>query len=292
MLRSMTGYGRGEAVGARWRFSVEIRAVNHRFSEVVVRLPRTMLSLEDRVRRLVQAAVSRGRADVFITVEETAAQETAVKVDKGLALAYYKAMKELQADLGLDGAISLDLFVNLPEVFAVEQEQVDPEEWWSLLEQAVLEACQSLVAMREQEGATLVADLKDRLRHMLKLREAIQERVPALMEAYRQRLETRMREMLDNVAIDPQRLAQEVAIFAERSDISEELVRLESHLKQALDCLEASGPMGRRLDFLAQEMFREVNTIGSKGQDEGIAGLVVDLKTELEKVREQVQNIE
>jgi len=292
LLRSMTGYGRGEAIGARWKFSVEIRAVNHRFSEVVVRLPRTMLSLEDRVRRLVQGVVSRGRADVFITVEETATQETAVKVDKGLALAYYKAMKELQADLGLDGAISLDLFTNLPQVFVVEQEQVDPEEWWSLLEQAALEACQSLVAMREQEGAVLVADLKDRLQRMLMLREAIQERVPVVIEAYRQRLETRIREMLDNFAIDPQRLAQEVAIFAERSDISEELVRLESHLRQAIDCLEASGPMGRRLDFLAQEMFREVNTIGSKAQDEEITGLVVDLKTELEKVREQVQNIE
>lgn len=292
LLRSMTGYGRGEAEGPYRKFTVELKAVNHRFSEVVVRLPRSMLALEDRIRRVILEHVSRGRVDVFLSVDEGEGRPIAVKVDKGLALAYYKAMKELQGDLGLSGMISLDHLIAMPQIFLPDEPKAEPEEWWPAIEQALREACAGLVAMRRDEGAVLASDLDARLAEMEDMAGRITERAPEMAAAYRGRLEQRLQELAGDLAIDPARLAQEVAFFAERADITEELVRLASHLRQARECLAAEGPVGRRLDFLAQEMFREVNTIGSKAQDEAIAKLVVELKIQLEKVREQVQNVE
>lgn len=288
----MTGYGRGETEGPYRKFTVELKAVNHRFSEVVVRLPRSMLALEDRIRRVVLEYVSRGRVDVFLSVDEGEGRSTAVKVDKALALAYYKAMKELQDDLGLSGMISLDHLIAMPQIFLPDEPKDEPEEWWPSIEQALREACAGLVAMRRQEGIVLASDLDARLAEMESMAGRIKERAPEVAAAYRERLEQRVQELAGDLAIDPARLAQEVAFFAERADITEELVRLASHLQQARECLTAEGPVGRRLDFLAQEMFREINTIGSKAQDEAIAKLVVELKVQLEKVREQVQNVE
>lgn len=292
MLQSMTGYGRGEADGPDRKFNIELRAVNHRFSEVVVRLPRNMMALEDRIRRLVLEYVSRGRVDVFVSVEDGDERPVTVKVDKGLALAYYKAMKELKDDLGLSSSVSLDHLIAMPQILAPDQPLADPEEWWPAVERAVRGACAQLSSMRRDEGAVLAADLDERLGRMDAMIGQIKERTPMVAAAYRERLEQRLQEFAADLAVDPARLAQEVAFFAERADIAEELVRLASHLQQARDCFTVVGPAGRRLDFLAQEMFREINTIGSKAQDEVIAKLVVELKIELEKVREQVQNVE
>ncbi|MDI6711332.1 MAG: YicC/YloC family endoribonuclease [Bacillota bacterium] len=292
MLQSMTGYGRGEAEEPYRKFTVELKAVNHRFSEVVVRLPRSMMALEDRIRRVVLEHISRGRVDVFLNVDEGEGRPIAVKVDKDLALAYYKAMKDLQGDLGLSGVISLDHLIAMPQIFLPDEPKAEPEEWWPAIEQALRQACGGLVVMRREEGAVLASDLDARLAEMEDMAARIKERVPEVAAAYRERLEQRLQELAGDLTIDPARLAQEVAFFAERADITEELVRLASHLRQARDCLAAEGPVGRRLDFLAQEMFREVNTIGSKAQDEAIAKLVVELKIQLEKVREQVQNVE
>jgi len=291
-VRSMTGYGRGEAEEPYRKFTVELKAVNHRFSEVVVRLPRTLLALEDRIRRVVLEYVHRGRVDVFVNLDEGEGRPVAVKVDKDLALAYYKAMKELQGDLGLSGVISLDHLIAMPQIFLPDEPKAEPEEWWPSIERALREACAGLVAMRQEEGAALASDLDTRLAEMENLAGRIAERAPEVAGAYRERLQQRLQELAGDLAVDPARLAQEVAFFAERADITEELVRLASHLRQARECLAAEGPVGRRLDFLAQEMFREVNTIGSKAQDEMIGKLVVELKIQLEKVREQVQNVE
>lgn len=292
MLRSMTGYGRGEAQYLEKYFTVEIKAVNHRYREVVLRLPRYMAVLEDRVRKCVQEYVNRGRVDVYCLVEEGEKQSNTVKVDKTLAVAYYKAMNEIKGHLGLSDEIRMEHVLSQPGVLMVDESGGDPEEWWPAIEGALHEACRGLVAMREIEGAALRADLAERVTRLATLVEAISVRVPGMVQNYQVRLHRRIEELTGEPIVDPARLAQEVAFFAERVDVSEELVRLGSHLAQLRGMLEANEAVGRKLDFLMQEIIREVNTVGSKAQDEFIAGLVVDFKSELEKAREQVQNIE
>jgi len=292
LLRSMTGFGRGEAQYLERRFTVEIKAVNHRYREVVLRLPRYMAVLEDRVRKCVQEYVNRGRVDVYCLVEEGEKQGHTVKVDKTLAVAYYKAMNEIKDHLGLSDEIKMEHVLSQPGVFMVDESGGDPEEWWPAIERALHEACRGLVAMREIEGAALRADLAERVTRLATLVEAISVRVPGMVQNYQVRLHRRIEELTREPIVDPARLAQEVAFFAERVDVSEELVRLLSHLAQLRGMLEANEAVGRKLDFLIQEIIREVNTVGSKAQDEFIAGLVVDFKSELEKARELVQNIE
>jgi uncharacterized protein (TIGR00255 family) len=289
----MTGYGRGEALTGNKKFTIELRAVNHRYSEVVLRLPRFLIVLEDRMRRRIQSYVPRGRVDVYLTIEDGTERNRTVKVDKKLALAYYGAITDIQKDLGLSGQISVEHIIAQPEVFSPEETRDNPEEWWPALEQALTAACDDLVGMREAEGASLRSDLEARLDRLGTLSTGIRERAPEVVNAYQARLTQRIQELIRDIDIDRVRLAQEVAYFAERCDIAEELVRLDSHFAQVRACLNGSGePVGRRLDFLAQEMFREINTIGSKAQDEVIMALVVEFKSELEKTREQIQNIE
>lgn len=299
MVRSMTGFGRGEAVGDAGRLVVEVKAVNHRFAEVVVRMPRTLGVLEELIRKTVQGQVSRGRVDVFVTWEEGGRRAPVVKVDKDLALAYYNALKEIADVTGSKIELTSDSLTRWSDVLTVEQAEIDPESQWPVLEQALADALSGLVAMREREGAALAADLRARMDRIEGLVQAIAERAPLVVEEYRERLQRRLEELLAPGTVDPARLAQEVAIFADRSDITEELKRLGSHLDQFRSVLAESGPegeapqaVGRKLDFLIQEMGREINTIGSKAQDLTITAAVVEVKTELEKVREQAQNIE
>lgn len=288
----MTGYGRGEALAAGRKFTVEVRAVNHRFCEINVRVPRFLLAFEDRIRRLVAACVARGRVDVYLTIGDGEGGSGAVKVDKTLALAYYKAMEELKSALGLKDAIKLEYLINLPQLFVADPSPEEAEAWWPAVGEALQKALAALTAVREAEGEALGRDLAVRLVRLEEIAAAIAQRAPEVPVAYRRRLMERIAE-LGEVAADPVRLAQEVAFFAERADITEELVRLRSHLQQAKACLaHFRDPVGRRLDFLVQEMFREINTAGAKAQDEVIAQLVVEFKTELEKIREQIQNIE
>ncbi|MEW5762180.1 MAG: YicC/YloC family endoribonuclease [Bacillota bacterium] len=291
MLRSMTGYGRGEALAGGRRFTVEVRALNHRFCEINIRLPRYLLALEERMRRLVAAHIARGRVDVYLSVEEGESNLNAVKVDKGLALAYYKALEELKSVLGLQDAVKLEHLVGLPQLIVTDPSPAEAEAWWPAVAEALEAALAALAAAREAEGQALGRDLAARLARMEEIVARVGQRAPEVPVAYRRRLSERVAELGGGV-VDPVRLAQEVALLAERADITEELVRLRSHLARARECLEGEGPVGRRLDFLAQEMFREINTAGAKAQDEVIAGLVVEFKTELEKVREQMQNIE
>lgn len=293
MVRSMTGYGRGEAGGEAKGFTVEIRSVNHRFCEVVTRMPKSYAALEDRVRKAIQEKVSRGRLDVFITVENFACgRNRAVTVDKELARAYFNALQELKSATGAAGEIDVVDLARLPDVLALEEKDEDLEEIWSVMLTAVQQATDSLVAMREQEGRRLAEDILHRIDKIEQMNNQIAERAPLVVDDYRERMRQRIQELLGEIEIDENRLASEVAFFADRSNITEEIVRLRSHFKQVREAVKVPEPVGRKLDFLVQELNREVNTIGSKANDTQISAQVIAAKSEIEKIREQVQNIE
>lgn len=292
MVRSMTGFGRGEGLGEPGRIVVEMKAVNHRFSEVVFRMPRQFNGLEDAARKRVLAAVTRGRIEVFVSWE-AAANAKGVKVDKELALAYYNALKELSGEIGSNSELGLDTLARLPDVLSVQEGAVTDEALWPVFETALTGAISALVSMREREGVALAADIAERLDKIEAFRQAAAKRAPQVVSEYQARLSRRLEELLpQGAAVDPQRLAQEVALFADRCDITEEVQRLASHLAQFRQALAGDEAVGRKLDFLVQEIGREINTIGSKANDAALTSGVVTAKSELEKVREQVQNIE
>ena len=293
MIKSMTGYGRGEACAEGRRFTVELKSVNNRYCEVILRQPRSLTQLEDKIRRQIQNKVTRGRIDGFITIEETGEVTPAVKVDKALALTYHKAMKELMADLAISDKISIKDLISLPNVISLEQTEDDVEAWYQAIQQATDQALEGLMSMRENEGQRLKTDILQRAKLIRQLvLGQVSERAPLVVQEHREKLMQRLAEWLENGTIEENRLAAEVAIFTDRADISEELVRLNSHLEQLAQILTEGGAVGRKLDFLVQEMNREVNTIGSKANDLIITNAVVNAKSELEKIREQVQNIE
>ncbi|MHB8170073.1 MAG: YicC/YloC family endoribonuclease [Thermincolia bacterium] len=292
MVKSMTGYGRGEARGLGKDITVELRSVNHRFSEVVVRMPRQFSALEERVRKIILEQVARGRVDVFVTVDMNGERPKQVKVDLALAKAYYNALKEMEDSLGLQGIVDPAKIANFPDVLKAEEEDDDLEQFWLVLEQAVRQATGQLVTMRQVEGAKLKTDLLYRLKIIKEFNKDIEARAPQVVEEYRQKLHARVQGMVPGMELDEGRLAMEVAFFADRSAITEEIVRLNSHMEQASNSLKLNEPVGRKLDFLVQEMNREVNTIGSKSSDLKISATVVEVKSELEKIKEQVQNIE
>lgn len=292
MLKSMTGFGRGEATGAGKRFTVELKGVNHRFNEVVLRMPRSMATLEDRIRRQIQNSVARGRVDGYFTLENYGNKTPIVKVDKDLAVSYYKAMKGLQSDLGISGEIEVKELLKLPDVLSVQEETEDAETCWPFWESALTRALTGMMEMRQVEGARLQEDLFKRIERIAGATEEIKQRTPELVNHYRERLTLRLQEWIDGNIMDQSRLEAEVILFAEKSSITEELVRLNSHLVQAGTCLRAGEPVGRKLDFLLQEMHREINTIAAKAGDLLVGQQVINVKSELEKIREQVQNIE
>lgn len=292
MVKSMTGYGWGEAGIHGKNFTIELKAVNHRYSEVVLRLPRTLSPLEEKIKKLIQSRIARGRVDGFVNMKDSDEKTSAVKVDKGLAGAYYKAIKELQESLGIEGKIKIKNLVALPGVLALEDPAENIEEWWPALLEALESALAGLLRMRSEEGEQLASDLLDRIGKISSLNAKIRDRSPVVVEEYRERLGARLNDYMKDSGLAPERLAAEAAVFAERSNITEETVRLESHLKQARSCLQAGEPVGRKLDFIVQEMNREINTIASKANDLEISRWAVDVKSELEKIREQVQNIE
>lgn len=289
----MTGYGRGEAGTEAKGFIVEIRSVNHRFCEVVTRLPKSYAALEDRVRKTIQEKISRGRLDVFVTVSNfDCGKNKSVAVDKELAQAYFNALQELADAVGTAGSVSAVELARLPDVLVLEEKQEDLEDVWVAMLAAVQQATDSLVAMREQEGRRLAEDTLHRIDLIEQLNNEISERAPLVVEDYRERMRQRIQELLGDVELDENRLATEVAFFADRGNITEEIVRLRSHFKQIREAVQAPEPVGRKLDFLVQELNREVNTIGSKANDTQIATRVIAAKSEIEKIREQVQNIE
>lgn len=292
LLRSMTGFGRGNYLGKLKQVTIEIKAINHRFGEVLVKLPRQYTALEERIKRSVLEEVSRGHLEVFVKLEDTVEKAREVQVDKALALAYYKGLKELADVTGLPCEIGVTQIAQLPDVCKLTEQEEDPESIWADIAPALQEALANLLAMRTQEGQKLKDDLLGRLAVLRELHGKIAAQSPLVVQNYREKLTARLREILDEGQVDETRLAMEVALFADRANIDEELVRLDSHFTQLAQDLQANREVGRKIDFLLQEINREVNTIGSKANDLAITRYVVELKSELEKIREQVQNIE
>lgn len=292
MIKSMTGYGRGENEALTKSFNVEIKSVNHRFCEVVVRLPKYYVALEDRIRKQIQERVSRGRLDVFVTVENHGQGTKTIRVDKDLAIAYYSALEELREGIGIEGKPSVIDIARLPEVISIEEVQDDLEQLWPALSQAVDQALAQLVDMRATEGQRLSEDLHKRVARLEEYTEGIAGRAPAVVTEYKDKLQQRLKELVPEVAVDENRIAAELAIFADRCSISEELVRLRSHFQEMRNTLNSDESVGRKLDFLVQELNREFNTIGSKSNDLNISSVIIKAKSEVEKIREQVQNIE
>jgi uncharacterized protein (TIGR00255 family) len=289
----MTGFGTATVEVPGGRLAVEVRSVNHRFSEVQIRLPRDLAPLEDRTRALVQERIRRGRVEVIVTRDEGTRRPRRVRADVELAAAYAQALRDLAAAVGAGGEVTLAQVAGLPDVLRIEDERSEIDAVAPALEAALRTALDALVAMRTEEGRRLALDLVARVDAIEQMTEAVASRSREVVRAYGERLRARLAEWLAQVPLDESRVAAELAIFAERSDITEELVRLRSHLAQFRQALgEDEGPVGRKLDFLLQEVGRETNTIGSKANDVEISRTIITMKGELESLREQVQNVE
>ena len=292
MVKSMTGYGRAvETVNGR-EFTVEVRSVNNRYLDCTVKLPRSLSFGEDAVKQAVKNTVSRGKVDVFVSVRSEGGTEGKVTLNSSLAAGYAEAMREMARELQLPGDISLDLIARMPEVFTVEKPEGDEEQLLKDLLFVADKAFTGYDAMRSREGQALEKDLRSRGQTILSLVSQVEAGSAQTVADYRARLESKLREVLASTAIDESRILTEAAIFADKVAVDEETVRLRSHLEQMDAMLTAGGSVGRKLDFLLQEMNREANTIGSKCSDVRLARLVVEIKAELEKIREQTQNIE
>ena len=288
----MTGYGRCvETVNGR-EFTVEVRSVNNRYLDCTVKLPRSLTFAEETVKQAVKAAISRGKVDVFITVRSEGGMEAKVTLNAAMVEGYLSAMKQMVTDYGVTDDISVSLLSRMNDVFSIEREEVDEEQLLSDLMGVVKQALENYNAMRATEGKALENDLRSRGETILSLVSQVEAGNAQTVVDYRTRLENKLKEVLANTAIDESRILTEAAIFADKVAVDEETVRLRSHLQQMNNMLTAGGAIGRKLDFLLQEMNRETNTIGSKCSDVRLARIVVDMKAELEKIREQTQNIE
>jgi uncharacterized protein (TIGR00255 family) len=292
VIRSMTGFGQGRGQAGAEVIAVELRSVNGKFCEVKPRLPRELFALESELVKTIKARVARGVLDVHVRREGEGGRTLLPRADLALAGAYVKALRELKSELGLSGEPSVSDLAQLEGVISLEESPPDLAGSQAALAQALEAALSAHDEMRRREGAALEKDLKARLDAVERAATAISSLAPQSVEQVRERLAVRIAELSRGAAVDPQRLAQEVAFFADRSDIAEELTRLASHLKQLRDLLAQDAPAGRRLEFLIQEVNREVNTIGSKSQHAAISAQVVEVKAELERIREQIQNVE
>lgn len=292
LIRSMTGYGRAvETVNGR-EFSVELRSVNNRHLDCSVRLPRLLSFAEDAVKQAVKASISRGKVDVFISLRSETEEDMVINLNRGVLEGYLTAMRQMVTDYGVKDDISVSAVSRLPDVFSIEKKEVDEEQLQKDLMQVTAKALEGYDAMRRTEGAALDKDLRSRGQTILELVSQVEQGNGQTVVDYRTRLENKLREVLENTAIDENRILTEAAIFADKVAVDEETVRLRSHLQQMNTMLDGGGAIGRKLDFLLQEMNREANTIGSKCTDIRLARIVVDIKAELEKIREQTQNIE
>ena len=288
----MTGYGRGEAVRHTRPITVEVRSVNNRYLDCTVKLPRIYVFAEDAIRALVQKHVSRGKVDVFVTIGPAEGGDVSISVNKPVAEGYCAALRELRDSYGLADDISVSLLSRFPDVFLVEKSQEDLEAVSADLCEVLELALTDYDAMREREGEKLRRDILGRAQTIGRLTGQVEARAPGIVADYRARLEAKMAEVLSNTQIEESRILAEAAVFADKVAVDEETVRLRSHLSQLEGMLQGEGPVGRKLDFLIQELNREANTIGSKCSDVETARVVVDIKAEIEKIREQVQNLE
>lgn len=292
MIKSMTGFGRAREILNGREITVEIRAVNHRYYEFSSRLPRSLTFAEERLKSLLQGKISRGKVEVSVTVQNITAAAEVITANKEVINGYVSALREIKDEFSLTDDLSLSAVMRLPDAFTVVKVDTDEEQLWEDLSAVAQKALESFLKMRETEGERMKADILARLKTIEGNVSFVEERSPIIVESYRKRLYERMREVLSDTGIDENRILLEAGIFSEKTAVDEETVRLRSHIAQFREMLESSEPIGRKLDFLVQEMNRETNTIGSKVQDIEVTRIVVDQKSEIEKIREQIQNIE
>ncbi len=293
IIKSMTGYGRGESLKDSYRIKIEIKAVNHRYNDISVKMPRHINYLEESIKKLVKEKISRGKVDVYINLEYINESAVEVKVDIALARSYKLALEELVQELNISDGVRLNNLLNIPEVIKTERREVDQDLIWNCVSEAMDIALSNIMIMKEKEGNELKIDIISKLENIENSLSHIVERSPFVVVEYKQKLQDRIKELIDNtILLDEDKINSEVAFFADKSSIDEEIVRLNSHIKQFYNILKEDEPIGRKLDFLIQELNREINTIGSKANDVEISKYVVELKAELEKIREQIQNIE
>ena len=292
MIKSMTGFGRCEVSENDRKFTVEMKSVNHRYLDVNIKMPKKLNFFESAIRALLKDYIQRGKVDMFITYEDMTENNVSIKYNKEIAAEYLKYLKDMAEEFTLDNDIRVSTLSRYPEVFAMEEVAIDEEGIWKTLEKAIKGAAEGFVETRIKEGENLRNDLISKLDGMLSHVDFIQERSPQIIAEYKQKLEDRVKDLLADVKVDENRLLMEVTIFADKVCVDEEIVRLKSHIETTKATLQAGGSMGRKLDFIAQEMNREANTILSKANDLEISNRAIELKTEIEKVREQIQNIE
>lgn len=292
MIKSMTGFGRCEVSEAERKFTVEMKGVNHRYLDVNIRMPKKLNFFESSIRSLLKQYVQRGKVDLFITYEDMSESQVSLKYNQTLAREYMTCFQKMEEEFGLDKDIRVSTLARCPEVLTMEEQVLDEEELWNGLKKALDGACIQFVETRSVEGENLKADIIAKLDGMLDTVAFIEERSPKIVAEYREKLETKVKELLTDTQIDEGRIAAEVVIFSDKICTDEEVVRLKSHIKHMKETFEAGEGIGRKLDFIAQEMNREANTILSKANDLEVSNHAIELKTEIEKVREQIQNIE
>lgn len=292
MIKSMTGFGRCEIEEGNRKVTVEMKSVNHRYLDVNIKMPKKLSFFESSIRNELKNYVQRGKIDIFISYEDFSENTVSIKYNKELAAEYLKYLRDMSEEFDLDDDIRVSTLSRYPEVFSMEEQMVDEEEIWKVLAKAIDGAAESFVETRIKEGQNLADDLIAKLDGMLEHVAFIEARSPQLMDEYRKKLEERVKELLGDASVDESRLLTEVTIFADKVCVDEEIVRLKSHIETTKQALIDGGSIGRKLDFIAQEMNREANTILSKANDLEISNRGIELKTEIEKVREQIQNIE
>ena len=292
MIRSMTGFGRCETADGTQKITVEIKSVNHRYQDIAIKMPKKLNCFESAVRNLLKSYIQRGKLDIFIAYEDCAEDRILVKYNKELAGEYVKYMRQMAEDFALPLDLTASKLCACPEVLLMEAQEIDSEQLWHLLEQAIKEAAEQFVDTRVREGEQLWKDLMDKLDQMSIYVDQIQQRAPQILTEYRRRLSDKMHELLGDMQIDESRLLTEVAIFADKICTDEEIVRLKSHINNMRETFQMEGSVGKNLDFIAQEMNREANTILSKANDIEVSKIAINLRATIEKVREQVQNIE
>ncbi|OFI07662.1 hypothetical protein CLOACE_00100 [Clostridium acetireducens DSM 10703] len=293
MIKSMTGFGRGSFEKCGKNFVVEIKSVNHRYIDLNVRMPKTLMELEDKIRNLIKGKIHRGKVDVFISQTNYKDENLKVNINEGLLKNYLECLKRIRDEYNVKDDISVSLVAKFPDVINVEHEEQDMDEIWSVLSKSIEEALNSLLEMRIKEGEKLKVNINEKCDFIRKLVCKMEEHSPLVVKNYKEKLKSRIEELLQgSCVVDESRLAMEVAIFSDKACIDEEIVRLNSHIDQMKDTINMNEPVGRKLDFIIQEMNRETNTIASKANDLKIENLVLEIKNQVEKIREQIQNIE
>ena len=292
MIKSMTGFGRSEIVEGERKITIEMKSVNHRYFDCSIKMPKKLNIFESRIRETVKKYAQRGKIDIFISYEDNTGSQVSLKYNEDIAKEYFDIFGKISEQFNLPNDVSVSSLSRYPEVIVANETEIDEDELWKFIEKAVMMACEQFVNARNIEGENLKKDILDKLSHMEELVAFVEKRSPEIMKEYRGKLEGKVKELLGDTTIDESRIATEVIIYADKICVDEETVRLRSHIDHARKCLLSEDSVGRKLDFIAQEMNREANTTLSKANDIDISNTAIELKTEIEKIREQIQNIE